>query len=63
MLEFTFRMFAEGDAALPARGMGAIPMKLASRLPDSHESKRPTPKGVGFFISSFISIVGPGRRK
>jgi len=35
-LEFLFRMFAEGDAALPARGMGAIPVQLAARLaPDS----------------------------
>lgn len=33
MFEFTFRMFAEGAAALPARGMGAIPEQLASRLP------------------------------
>jgi phytoene dehydrogenase-like protein len=31
-LEFLFRMFAEGDAALPARGMGAIPAQLAERL-------------------------------
>lgn len=33
MLEFTFRMFAEGAASLPARGMGAIPEQLAARLP------------------------------
>lgn len=31
-LEFAFRMFSEGDAALPAEGMGAIPRQLASRL-------------------------------
>ena len=31
-LEFLFRMFADGDAALPAHGMGAIPHQLASRL-------------------------------
>jgi phytoene dehydrogenase-like protein len=30
--EFLFRMFAEGDAALPAEGMGAIPHQLAARL-------------------------------
>jgi phytoene dehydrogenase-like protein len=30
--EFLFRMFAEGDAALPAQGMGAIPSQLAARL-------------------------------
>jgi phytoene dehydrogenase-like protein len=32
MFEFVFRMFAEGDAALPAAGMGAIPAHLASGL-------------------------------
>jgi phytoene dehydrogenase-like protein len=31
-LEFLFRMFAEGDAALPTHGMGAIPAQLAARL-------------------------------
>jgi phytoene dehydrogenase-like protein len=31
-LEFLFRMFAEGDASLPAQGMGAIPAQLAARL-------------------------------
>jgi phytoene dehydrogenase-like protein len=30
--EFVFRMFAEGDAALPARGMQAIPEQLAASL-------------------------------
>jgi phytoene dehydrogenase-like protein len=33
MLEFVIRMFAEGQAAVPAAGMGAIPRQLASRLP------------------------------
>jgi phytoene dehydrogenase-like protein len=33
MLEFVFRMFSEGTAALPADGMGAIPEQLAGRLP------------------------------
>ncbi len=32
MLEFVFRMFAEGRAALPAAGMGAISEQLAARL-------------------------------
>ena len=34
MFDFTFRMFAEGDSALPADGMAAIPEHLAARLPD-----------------------------
>ena len=33
MLEFVFRMFASGDVAVPADGMGAIPRQLAERLP------------------------------
>jgi phytoene dehydrogenase-like protein len=33
MFEFTFKMFSEGSATLPARGMGAIPRQLAMRLP------------------------------
>lgn len=33
MFEFVFRMFAEGQAALPAAGMGAIPAQLAAGLP------------------------------
>lgn len=31
--EFVFRMFSEGDAALPAAGMQAIPRQLAAALP------------------------------
>lgn len=33
MLEFVFRMFAEGDIAIPADGMAAIPRQLADGLP------------------------------
>jgi phytoene dehydrogenase-like protein len=32
MFEFVFKMFGEGNAALPARGMQAIPDQLADRL-------------------------------
>lgn len=32
-LDFAFRHFARGDAALPAGGMAAIPRQLAARLP------------------------------
>lgn len=34
MFEFTFKMFSQGSATLPAQGMGEIPRQLASRLPD-----------------------------
>jgi phytoene dehydrogenase-like protein len=33
MFEFGFRMFSQGETALPASGMGAIPEQIASRLP------------------------------
>ena len=33
MFEFVFRMFARGEAALPANGMQAIPEQLAETLP------------------------------
>ncbi|TWT95547.1 NAD(P)/FAD-dependent oxidoreductase [Neorhodopirellula pilleata] len=33
MLEFVFRMFAEGDIAIPSDGMAAIPRQLADGLP------------------------------
>ncbi|WP_047863833.1 NAD(P)/FAD-dependent oxidoreductase [Rubrobacter aplysinae] len=34
VLRFTFRMLATGKTAVPARGMGAIPRQLLSRLPE-----------------------------
>ncbi len=34
MFEFTFKMFSQGSATLPAQGMGEIPRQLSSRLPD-----------------------------
>ena len=33
LFAFVFSMFAQGDVALPARGMAAIPLQLAERLP------------------------------
>lgn len=33
MCEFVFRMFSQGDAALPKQGMGEIPRQLAGQLP------------------------------
>jgi len=34
LFEFTFKMFAEGSATLPAKGMEEIPRQLAARLPE-----------------------------
>jgi len=33
MFEFIFKMLSEGDTSVPARGMGAIPAQIASKLP------------------------------
>lgn len=33
MLEYVFRMMAEGDTVLPAMGIGSIPLQLAEKLP------------------------------
>ena len=33
VFQYIFRIFAEGDVALPAQGMGAIPAQLAENLP------------------------------
>lgn len=33
MFEFTFKMFSQGRATLPSRGMGEIPRQLAAKLP------------------------------
>jgi phytoene dehydrogenase-like protein len=35
MFEFIFKMFSEGDIAVPARGMGEIPAQVASHLPEN----------------------------
>jgi phytoene dehydrogenase-like protein len=34
VFQYIFRIFAEGDVCLPARGMGAIPAQLVENLPD-----------------------------
>jgi phytoene dehydrogenase-like protein len=47
---FVFRMFATGDAAVPALGMGAIPAQLAEPLPA--ESIR---------LNAPVESAGPGR--
>ncbi|GJM38198.1 MAG: oxidoreductase [Acidimicrobiales bacterium] len=46
-LEFIFRMLTEGDAAVPAEGMGAIAEQLAARLPDDAVRYDATVTGVG----------------
>ncbi|MGA0879232.1 MAG: NAD(P)/FAD-dependent oxidoreductase [Ilumatobacteraceae bacterium] len=50
MFDIIFRMLAEGDAAVPADGMGAISHQLAAHLPDER-----------IHLSRPIVSVAPGR--
>jgi phytoene dehydrogenase-like protein len=47
MLEFVFRMFSEGWAALPAAGMGAISEQLAARLTPGTVRLEARVEGIG----------------
>jgi phytoene dehydrogenase-like protein len=55
MFEFVFRMFAEGDALLPAGGMGAIARQLARRLPEESIRTRAPVAAVGKGGVSLVS--------
>ncbi|MFO0806111.1 MAG: NAD(P)/FAD-dependent oxidoreductase [Gemmataceae bacterium] len=47
MFQFVFRMFAQGDACLPAEGMEAIPRQLATFLPPGSVRLRTKVEKVG----------------
>jgi phytoene dehydrogenase-like protein len=47
MLYFVFRMFSQGEVALPAAGMGAIASQLASQLPEASIRLRAPVASVG----------------
>ncbi len=49
MLEFVFRMFSQGRAALPSAGMGMIPQQLAARLPAGTDR-----------LNARVESIGPG---
>lgn len=58
MFDFVFKMFASGDAAVPAEGMGQIARQLAARLPDNAvmlrtpaKALRPTTNGVDIEVT------------
>lgn len=51
VLLFTFKMLAEGDTAVPARGMGEIAVQLAAHLP-------PTAIRVGVAVTALTSHDG-----
>lgn len=58
MLEFVFRMFAGGDIAIPADGMGAIPRQLAERLPRGSIQYQTTVQSVEPLSESERSAFG-----
>ena len=47
MLYFVFRMFSQGNAALPAGGMGAITQQLARRLPEDSVRLHASVEAIG----------------
>jgi len=47
MFEFTFKLFGQGSATLPARGMGEIPKQLAALLPDGSIQLNQAVQAVG----------------
>ena len=60
MFHFVFHMFSSGDAALPARGMGAMADQLAAKLPSGSVRlnapvKAVTPNGVRLASGEEIS--------
>ena len=46
MFEFTFKMFSQGRATLPSKGMGAIPQQLAAQLPSGSIRLNAQAKGI-----------------
>jgi len=54
VFQYIFRIFAEGDVALPAHGMGSIPAQLAENLPDG--SIR-TASRVGFIHQGKVELT------
>jgi phytoene dehydrogenase-like protein len=55
MFEFVFRMFAEGKAALPAEGMGAMARQMAARLPEEAIRTRAPVAAIGKGGVSLVS--------
>ena len=47
MFEFTFKLFGQGSATLPAQGMGEIPKQLAALLPDGSIQLNQAVQAVG----------------
>ncbi|WP_321474561.1 NAD(P)/FAD-dependent oxidoreductase [uncultured Paludibaculum sp.] len=52
LFEFIFKMFTEGDAAVPAEGMQAIPRQLAEALPEN-----------SIRFNERVHSIGPGQVK
>jgi protoporphyrinogen oxidase len=67
MFEFVFKMFSEGDTAIPAKGMGMIPLQLAKDLSPTEivfnesvtliESNQVTTSSGSVFTAKYILIA------
>ena len=60
-MRYVFRMFSEGEAAVPARGMGEMPRQLASRLaPDTIrlQARVTAREGTNVTLASGETIAG-----
>lgn len=53
MFEFTFKLFGQGSATVPAQGMGEIPKQLAAHLPDGSIQLNQAVQAVG---TDFITL-------
>lgn len=61
VLQYIFRLFAQGDAVLPAQGMGDIPRQLAAKLPQKAirlNSKVAGIEGTTVILTDGSKIVG-----
>ncbi|ABM61913.1 NAD(P)/FAD-dependent oxidoreductase [Halorhodospira halophila] len=58
LLNFVFRMFAEGDAAIPAGGVGDLPRQLAAQLPADRVRLRLGTAAQGIEQGPIVSLAG-----
>jgi len=59
-LLFVLRMFAQGDAAIPALGMGEIPRQLAASIPKEHilcNTRVRTLEGKNILLEDYTTIT------
>jgi len=60
MFDFVFRMLSDGDIAVPARGMGAIPEQLAAALPAGAIHLNRTVQSLQEIPAPFVIVATDG---